>query len=257
MEDMSVRIQESRAEEKGAREVLIERNLGLVRHVVKRFEGRGTDTEDLFQIGVIGLIKAVDHFDTSRGVMFSTYAVPLIMGEIRRFLREDGLVKISRTIRENAWKLAKVREAEELRLGRTPRLSELAEAARLSYEDALLALEAGGQTMSLEAETEAAEGEGVSLLDRISADTQAGCGYAALSPRETDAEKERLVDHLCLQQLLGSLEQDERRLIWLRFFQNQTQEEASKVLGISQVQVSRREKKILSKLRLSFLGKMK
>lgn len=257
MIDASVRIQESQAGEKSAREVLIERNLGLVRHVARRFEGRGTDAEDLFQIGVIGLIKAVDHFDASRGVMFSTYAVPLIMGEIRRFLREDGLVKVSRTIRENAGKLAKVREAKELQLGRTPRLFELAEAAGLSYEDALLALEASSQTMSLEAETEGAEGEGLSLLDRISADVQAGFGHAVVNPREADAEKERLVDHLCLQQLLGGLEQEEQQLIWLRFFQNQTQEEVARVLGISQVQVSRREKKILSKLRLSFLGKMK
>ena len=120
-----------------------------------------------------------------------------------------------------------------------------------------MALEASSQTMSLEAETEGADGEGLALLDRISADAQAGCGHAVTFPRETDTEKERLVNHLCLQQLLEGLEQEEQRLIWLRFFQNKTQEEISKVLGISQVQVSRREKKILSKLRLSFLGKMK
>ena len=135
MEEISVLIEKSQAGDKEAREVLIENNLGLVHHIVKRFAGRGYDTEDLFQIGTIGLIKAIDKFDLSFDVRFSTYAVPMIMGEIKRFLRDDGMLKVSRTLKENGLKVKLASERLTGLLGREPQLSEVAEEAGLTAEE--------------------------------------------------------------------------------------------------------------------------
>ena len=230
------------------RKVLIEENLGLVRHVTRRFAGRGAEPEDLFQIGTIGLIKAVDRYDESLGTAFSTYAVPMILGEIRCFLRQDGPIKISRTIRENARRLALLREEEQARLHREPRLAELAKAADLSLEETMLALEADGALLSLEHGTETAEGEALPLMERIAADTFGGIG-AVTRPGSVDAEKEAVLDRMLLGKGLDGLEKAEKKLIFLRYFRGATQSSVAKELGISQVQVSRREKKILEKLR--------
>ena len=230
------------------RKVLIEENLGLVRHVTKRFAGRGAEPEDLFQIGTIGLIKAVDRYDESLGTAFSTYAVPMILGEIRCFLRQDGPIKISRTIRENARRLALLREEERARLHREPRLAELAKAAGLSLEETMLALEADSALLSLERGTETAEGEALPLMERIAADMSGGIG-AVTRPGSVDAEKEAVLDRMLLGKGLDGLEKAEKKLIFLRYFRGATQSSVAKELGISQVQVSRREKKILEKLR--------
>ena len=149
MEEVSVLIGKSQSGDKEAREVLIEKNLGLVHHIVKRFLGRGYDPEDLFQIGVIGLMKAIDKFDLKLEVRFSTYAVPMITGEIKRFLRDDGLLKVSRTIKEDGLKVRLARQRLQSRLHREPTLQELSEEAQLDREDVILAMEAGAEVESL------------------------------------------------------------------------------------------------------------
>ena len=149
MEEVSVLIARSQAGEKDAREILIEKNLGLVHHIVKRFAGRGYDTEDLFQIGTIGLMKAIDKFDLGQGVQFSTYAVPMITGEIKRFLRDDGPVKISRTIKENGLKIKIARQQIQTRENREPTMQELAQISGLSIEEVVIAIEAGGTIESI------------------------------------------------------------------------------------------------------------
>lgn len=246
MEEISVLIARAQGGEKDAREVLIEENLGLVRHVAKRFWGRGAEMEDLFQIGTIGLMKAIDKFDLSLGVQFSTYAVPLIMGEIRRFLRDDGPVKISRTVRENSMKLAGIRERLQESLGRDPRLEELMEAAGLSREDTILAMEADVTVSSLEEQMSYGEEKGSLLLDRLTHNPRGG---GSLCSDYGDPEKEKLLDHMLLKQLLESLPKEDQKLIYLRFFKELTQTQVAKEFGVSQVQVSRREKSILEKLR--------
>lgn len=149
MEEVSVLIGKSQSGDKEAREVLIEKNLGLVHHIVKRFLGRGYDPEDLFQIGVIGLMKAIDKFDLKLEVKFSTYAVPMIMGEIKRFLRDDGMLKVSRTIKEDGLKVKLARQRLQGRLHREPSLQELAAEAGLGTEEIIQAMEAGAEVESL------------------------------------------------------------------------------------------------------------
>ncbi len=247
MEEISVLIEKSQAGDKEAREVLIENNLGLVHHIVKRFAGRGYDTEDLFQIGTIGLIKAIDKFDLSFDVRFSTYAVPMIMGEIKRFLRDDGMLKVSRTLKENGLKVKLASERLTGLLGREPQLSEVAEEAGLTAEEVTLALEAGAEVESLYKSVYQADGSEIFLVDKVAKDASGGaigvCGGCQ------DTEKEQLLNHLLLNQLLETLPDKERELITMRYFQERTQSEVAARLGISQVQVSRLEKKILFRMR--------
>ena len=148
MEEVSVLIGKSQSGDKEAREVLIEKNLGLVHHIVKRFLGRGYDPEDLFQIGVIGLMKAIDKFDLKLEVRFSTYAVPMITGEIKRFLRDDGILKVSRSLKENCGRIYQAKEKLEKELGREPGLDEIAAEVELSLEEVILALESTAEVES-------------------------------------------------------------------------------------------------------------
>ena len=232
-----------------ARGMLIEENLGLVRHVAKRFEGRGIEAEELFQIGSIGLIKAIDRFDHSMGVRLSTYAVPMIIGEIKCYLRDNGPIKISRTIRENAMKLEWARRKYVEKNGREPSISELTKETGLGREEILLALEAGRTVSSLDRVREGEDGEEYSLFDRIAKDDGGAGECAVTNPGAGDAEKDRVLDRMLTEQALGLLDPEERHLIALRFFQEKTQSQVAEILGVSQVQVSRREKKILEKLR--------
>lgn len=250
MEEMSVLIARSQAGESDAREVLIEKNLGLVRHIVKRFAGRGYELEDLFQIGVIGLIKAIDKFDLTLGLKFSTYAVPVITGEIKRFLRDDGPVKVSRTIKENGMKVKLARQRLQASKGREPTVHELAQETGLSVEDAVLAMEAGGEVESIYAAVYQDDGSEVYLVDKIVRGGSGSVGSSAVGGCDgEDPEKEELLNHMLLSQLLDTLAPGERKLICMRYFQNRTQTDIAAVLGVSQVQVSRMEKKILRKLR--------
>lgn len=227
-------IKQSRAGDKLAREQVIKENMALVYSIVKRFAGRGYDVEDLAQIGAIGLIKAVDNFNLDFEVKFSTYAVPMITGEIKRFLRDDGMVKVSRSLKENGWRIR--READRLagELGREATLEELSAATELKKEDIVMALEAGNEVESLHKTVFQKEGSEIALMDRI--------------PSGKD-ESENLLNRILLEQLLQELEEKERRLIELRYFQEKTQMQVAEILCMNQVQVSRMEKKILKSMR--------
>ena len=250
MDRTSVLIARSQAGESEAREVLIESNLGLVRHIVRRFAGRGHDLEDLFQIGTIGLMKAIDKFDLKLGLKFSTYAVPMIAGEIKRFLRDDGPVKVSRTIKENGLKVKLARQKIQGKEGREPTVQEIAEAAGLSPEDVVLAMEADTSVESIYSAVYQDDGSEVYLVDKVvrGGDGSIGSSVAGGCDGE-DAEKEKLLDHMLLCQLLDSLEPKDRHLIYMRYFQNKTQTEIAACFGVSQVQISRMEKRILLNLR--------
>ena len=220
--------------DKVARDKVYEENIGLIYSVVKRFAGRGVEAEDLFQIGSIGLLKAVDKFDTSFEVKFSTYAVPMIIGEIRRYLRDTGIIKVSRSLKESQYRVFKIREDLEKKLGREPSVTELAEAAEISLEELNMVLEAGAEVESLHKTIYQGEGTELSLLDKIP---------------EKENHQEKLLDKVLLEELLGRLETEERKLIYMRYFQDMTQTEIARQLHISQVQVSRMEKRILKKLK--------
>ena len=250
MEELSVLIARSQAGESKAREVLIEKNLGLVHHIVRRFVGRGCDLEDLFQIGSIGLIKAIDNFDLKLGVKFSTYAVPMITGEIKRFLRDDGLVKVSRTIKENGIKVKLARQRLQASEGREPTLQEIMKETGLSSEEIVMAMEASVEVESIYSAVYQDDGSEVYLVDKVvrGANGSVGSSMVGISDSE-DTEKEELLNRMLLEQLLDSLEPSEKELICMRYFQNKTQMEIAGILGISQVQVSRMEKKILLRLR--------
>lgn len=220
--------------DKVARDKVYEENIGLIYSVVKRFAGRGVEAEDLFQIGSIGLLKSVDKFDTSFEVKFSTYAVPMIIGEIRRYLRDTGIIKVSRSLKESQYRVFKIREDLEKKLGREPSVTELAEAAEISLEELNMVLEAGAEVESLHKTIYQGEGTELSLLDKIP---------------EKENRQEKLLDKVLLEELLGRLETEERKLIYMRYFQDMTQTEIARQLHISQVQVSRMEKRILKKLK--------
>lgn len=222
--------------DKEARDILFEENAGLVYSVAKRFLGRGVEMEDLIQIGSIGLLKAVDKFDAEFEVKFSTYAVPMIAGEIRRFLRDDGILKVSRALKENNYRIYRSREALETRLGREPTLAELSEAVEMPVEEMVMAMESASEVESIHKTIYQGEGQEISLLDRIP---------------EKKNQQETLLDRIFLEEILKSLDTRERRLIYMRYFQDMTQTEIAVVLGISQVQVSRMEKRILKRLHKS------
>ena len=234
MDDTMVLIERSHHGDKEAREQLVEENMGLVWSIVKRFTGRGTDMEDLFQIGAMGLIKAIDKFDTSFEVRFSTYAVPMIAGEIKRFLRDDGIVKVSRTLKENCWKIRRETEEFRHREGRDPTLEESSGLTGLPKEEIAMSLESSVEVESIYKTIPQKDGSEICLLDRME------------SPREGMQE---LLNRVVLEQLLDELPDTERRLIIMRYLQDKTQSEVARVLGVSQVQVSRLEKRILKQMR--------
>lgn len=231
--------------DKQARDTVIESNLGLVRFIVKRFLNRGYDAEDLFQIGCIGLVKAVDQFDTGYEVKFSTYAVPLITGEIKRFLRDDGMIKVSRSLKENGYRIRQAAEAFMGNYGREPNMEELQEATGLQKEEIVMAMEANVEIESIYKTIYQSDGNEIYLVDKV---IQEG-GGGALAKDAQDSEKEKLLDHMLLEQLMEQLDGKEREVIRLRFFEDKTQTEVAGILHMNQVQVCRQEKKTLLKLR--------
>lgn len=236
MEDTLAYIRKAHQGDKAARDTLVTQNLGLVWSVVRRFDNRGLDREELFQIGSIGLIKAIDRFDVDYEVCFSTYAVPVIMGEIRRFLRDDGIVKVSRSLKENNWKIQRTREELCRKLGREPRLEELAEATGLNSEEMVLAMESGREVESIYRSVYQSDGSEISLADKLT---------------EQRNDHELLENRLLVEHLLEELTPQEQTLIRLRYFEDATQSQTAQALGTSQVQVSRMEKKILLRMRKS------
>lgn len=220
--------------DKEARDTIFEENAGLVYSVAKRFLGRGVEMEDLVQIGSIGLLKAIDHFDRSYDVRFSTYAVPMILGEIRRYLRDDGILKVSRSLKENCVRIYSAREKLEKELGREPVLEEIAAAAELSVEEALISLESGAEVESLHKIIYQGDGNDISLMDRL---------------QEKENGQDLALNRIFLDEILQKLNVKERQLIYMRYFKDMTQTEIAAELGISQVQVSRMEKRILKQLK--------
>lgn len=217
--------------DRAAAERLVEENSGLIWSVARRFFGRGAEPDDLYQLGCVGFLKAIDGFDPSFGTMFSTYAVPKISGEIRRFLRDDGAVKVSRGIKEQAQRIKAARSGLEQKLGREPLLSELAAETGLTAEEIAFAETATGPAESLQRET----GEDGFTLEHILADS---------------VSEERMLEQVSLRHAVEKLPEQERKTVYLRYFHGMTQQSAAKVLGVSQVQVSRLERRALEKLRL-------
>lgn len=220
--------------DKSAKDKLVSDNLGLVHHIVKRFIGRGVDAEDLFQIGSIGLLKAIDHFDMQFGVQFSTYAVPMIQGEIKRFMRDDGMIKVSRSIKENSFKINKAVNEYMQKYGKEPTVLTLCEETGLSKEDIVMALEATTEVESIYKTVPGSEGNDQFLVDKLAGKKD---------------EDEKIINKVLLGQLLNTLGGVEKELLRLRYFEDKTQVQVAQILGISQVQVSRLEKKILMGLR--------
>lgn len=224
--------------DRAERELLVSTNIGLIYMVVKRFANRGYEQEDLFQIGAIGLLKAIDKFDVSTSFSFSTYAVPMIVGEIRRFLRDDGLLHVSRQIKENARKIAMVKEEWKKSNNLDPTINDLVEATGLSSEEIVTAIEASSEVESIYQPIGSSnDGNQMILADQLE------------DVRKSEAE---LLDRITVSQMLDSLAGKERHLIELRYMQGKTQSESAKILGMNQVAVSRLEKKILLFLRQHF-----
>lgn len=234
MEHTLALIEKAHGGDKEARETLVEENMGLVYTIVRRFAGRGHEMEDLIQIGSIGLIKAIDKFNSAFDVKFSTYAVPMIAGEIKRFLRDDGMIKVSRSLKETAGKAYMAKEALEKKYGREPSLEEISEEIGASREDIVLAMESAAEVESLHKTIYQGDGNAISLMDKL---------------EEQGNPNEELLNHMVLNDVIQTLHEEERMLIRLRYFEDKTQMEVARALGMSQVQVSRYEKKILKKMR--------
>lgn len=223
-------IAKSQSGDQDAAQALVEENSGLIWSVAKRFMGRGTEPDDLYQLGCLGFIKAVDGFDLQYGTQFSTYAVPKIAGEIRRFLRDDGAIKVSRTLKEQATTIKSTRNRLTNALGREPTIQEISRQTGLTPEEIALAETATAGTESIQRET---GDEGFSL-ENVLTDTES---------------EERMVERIALKQALDRLPEREAMVIRLRYYHSLTQERIAKVLQVSQVQVSRIEKKAIEKLR--------
>lgn len=234
MEEIIRLLKLAHAGDRQAREELVMRNVGLVWSIVRHFSGRGCELEDLYQIGCIGLLKAIDKFDLNYDVKFSTYAVPMITGEIKRFLRDDGMIKVSRSVKELGIRVRSMREQLTGQLGREPSLEEIAGKLGVSREEAAASLDAAAEVESIYRTVNTGEDQKLCLLDRLPDDR---------------ADQEQMMNQMVLKQLLEELDAKERMIIMRRYFDNQTQSQVAAELHISQVQVSRLEKKILMKMR--------
>lgn len=215
-----------------ARELLVNSNIRLVWSVVQRFINRGYEADDLFQIGCIGLLKAVDKFDLAYDVKFSTYAVPMIIGEIQRFLRDDGTVKVSRSLKETANKVRRAKDELYKMYGRAPTISEVAEAVGITPEEVVLAQEASRAPSSIHETVFENDGDPITLIDQIA-----------------DEGVNRWFEKIALKDAISRLNEREQLIVYLRYYKDQTQSEVAERLGISQVQVSRLEKRILQTIR--------
>jgi RNA polymerase sporulation-specific sigma factor len=229
-EEMTDALRRAKNGDKDAAAELVEENSGLIWSIARRFFGRGVEADDLYQLGCVGFLKAIQGYDESYGTQFSTYAVPKISGEIRRFLRDDGAVKVSRGIKERAQSIRSARSALEQKLGREPTLSELSAVTGLEAADIASAETAVGPTESLQRET----GEEGFTLEQVLGDF---------------GEEERLVERVSLRETIARLPERERNVIALRFFHSLTQDGTARVMGVSQVQVSRLEKRAVERLR--------
>ena len=219
---------------KTQREEFIENNIGLVHSCAKRFKGKGVDYEEMYAAGCVGLIKAYDAFDHSRGVQFSTYAVPVILGEIKKLFRDGGMIKVTRSVKELSLKVNYTREYLQKQMGQEPTVKEIADYLAVSGEDVAQAITASTPPMSLTAIFEEEDGQ---------------CEFDI----PVDSSEENLANMMGLKYAISELDAEEKQLIWLRFFQNKTQAATAQILGKTQVQISRQERKIIQKMRNKFM----
>lgn len=232
MEHTYALLRKAQAGDAAAKEQLLQENSGLIWSMVRRFPGRG-EPEDLYQIGAIGLLKCIEKFDFSFDVKFSTYAVPMILGELRRFLRDDGAVKVSRSLKEISFRIKKLQERKMQEENREMTIQEIATALDTTTEEVILAMEASREVESIYA-TVGGQGDGtMQRIEQLSDGT----------------EQEKMMERISLMEALGRLDSKERQIITMRYFQDRTQADVAKRIGISQVQVSRIEKRILAQLR--------
>ena len=219
--------------DKKAREELINGNLRLVLSVIQRFTNRGENLDDLFQVGCIGLMKAIDHFDISQGVRFSTYGVPMIIGEIRRYLRDNNSIRVSRSMRDTAYKAMQVKEQMTAEKGKEPTVEEIAKALEMKREDVVLALESIVEPVSLYEPIFSDGGDTIYVMDQVG----------------DNNDDSNWLDEIALKQAISDLSDREKRILSMRFFQGKTQMEVASEIGISQAQVSRLEKGALDKIK--------
>lgn len=235
MEEYKRLIIKAQQGDKQACEKIIKENQGLIWSIVKKFANRGYEVEDLFQIGSMGLLKCIYKFDINYDVKFSTYAVPMIMGEIKRFLRDDGIIKVSRPLKEIANKAKYIKEKISHEKGREPTINEIAEELNIEPEELVMAMEAGMEVESLYSTIYQGDGNSVYLIDKLCESTDGN-----------------MVDNIVLRQIISELKPKERTVIIMRYFDDKTQTEVAKAIGVSQVQVSRIEKKVLKAMREKF-----
>ena len=234
--EMEVLLRRAQQGDADARQQLIEGNLRLVLSVIQRFDKRGENPDDLFQVGCIGLIKAIANFDPDKQVKFSTYGVPMIAGEVRRYLRDNSAIRVSRSIRDVAYRVLQCKDALTASLDREPTLEEIARALELPTEEVSQALDAGGARVSLYGPVDGDGGEPLSGMDQV---------------RDTRNTEEGWMDHITLQNAFRALNDREKQILSLRFYDGKTQMEVASTLGISQAQVSRLEKGAIGAMRKS------
>ncbi len=218
---------------------LIEKNKGLIWNIVKRFQDRGHEIEDLYQVGVMGFIKCIKRFDTNYDVRLSTYAVPYILGEVKRYIRDNGPIKISRSLKETAVKVLNIKNEYYKKHGKEITIEEMAKSLNISKEDITLVLEAFQPVNSIDEQLYSEDGDGLTLLDKM----------------ENSVDEQTMVTNkICIQQIIKNLKKQEREVILLRYYRGKTQTEIAKILGITQVQVSRIERKTLELMKVKLAG---
>ncbi len=226
-------IRQAKLGDNKSKEILINNNVLLIKSIVYRFKNKGIEYDDLYQLGCIGFLKAIKNFDESFNVKFSTYAVPMIIGEIKRFLRDDGNVKVSRIIKQNSYKILKFSEDYLNKYGKEPTVKELADGLNLEQEDVVLAIDSSKMTVSLYESVGDENDKSQTLLEKI----------------PSKFNEDDFIDKIYLKTLISKLENRERQILFLRYYRDKTQGEVAKILGVSQVQVSRLETKIIEKLK--------
>ena len=234
--EMDTLLRLAKAGDKKAREKLIEGNLRLVLSVIQRFEKRGECPDDLFQVGCIGLIKAISNFDPGKNVRFSTYGVPMIAGEVRRYLRDNSAIRVSRSLRDVAYRVLQCKEAQTARLGREPTLEEISKELDLPVEEVSEALDAVSAPVSLYDPVYADGGDPLTVMDQV---------------RDTKNTEGSWMEHIALKEAFKALGKRERQILSMRFYDGKTQMEVASLVGISQAQVSRLEKNAISAMRKS------
>ena len=227
-------IKEAQNGNKEAFEYIINENIGLIWSIVKKFQGRNIENDDLFQLGSMGLVKAVKNFNFNFNVKFSTYAVPMILGEIKRFIRDDGIIKVSRGLKETAFKAMKAREILIMNGNKEPTIDEIAEYINIDKETIILSMNASQEVDSIDRNLSNDKGKEINVIDTIVSE---------------DDKSEKIVNNILLKQTLKKLEDKEKMIITMRYIEELTQSQVAKKIGVSQVQVSRLEKKILLKMR--------